>query len=719
MPSADLPLMPTFPDWFGTGDDPSPTGVAGWMDLEMPDFGDYPDASVSAMFDRSTPTSHTVDEATAGNRSLTDTPVERLEPDSMEDLYLPGNPHTIDVLASLLSEFPDPAVEEISVPPVASMAVAVSAPLHSMPVMPALFPTSPEPEPTDSVEVPPTEGFFPDFGSTSPELAPSAQEMPAFPETFDPLDGTDPSADEVRTLRIPPQSDLTAKVLNYGLVAGITGTKPFFNFRVEHAIPSGVRLLGCDPMPSRRQGDRLTWEFGTLKPGDKYRIQMRVEPTGISKLEPDTFAGFETFYSHTTSHQTRVTRTVLESTLTAPASVERGEAVEIVAEVVNTGNWPSTGAVVAFRLPEGLEHPQGREVVVAPGRIVPGEKVRVAISARATGIGSLAVELQVDSDGGTAKTASCEIVIAAPELRLDLLPPIRIPVGETADVRVDIRNVGTGVARNIRANLQWPDGLEFVRADHSGKPVGRQVVWGFDDLAPAGTIALRVTLRPSLPGEYVVRGGCSSEGVPPTTAERPIRAEIDARENRRQIDEFVALMDRQESALAIGLAGATTSMVPANARVRADILEQHILFQLGDTEYALPIRSVMEVGRSRTIAPLPNVAPWLLGLSNLRGDVISVVDLRSFLGMDVGPASKNLRTIVVRTARDRVAAAIVVDRINGTAVIPEGSILTATSPIEDPVSPYVRGVSERDGRLLVLLDVDRLLLSPAFADYSS
>lgn len=747
--SAEMPVMPPLPDWLGVDDDlspASPTGVAGWIDMDMPDFGDFPTASPSEIFGSPTQSSDSTteihphfqtpgpadeaDEAVlAGARSLTDTPVERLEPDSLSDLYLPGNPQTSDILARLLSEFPDAAIAEIPEPKLPPVQVSVSAP-----IVPALFPTAPDLSPPD-LPIPeaelPLDGFFPGFGSLLPELPAPASVPPALSETADPLardadaDPMTASFEQIRTLRVPPKNELAASVLNYGLVAAIAGTKPFFQFRVEHTLPPGVRLLGSEPMPSRRNGDRLTWEFGTLKPGDKYRIQMRVEPTGPTVLNPDTFAGFETFYSHATTHQTRVTRTSLEASLQAPASVELGEKVELAAEVFNTGNWPATDATLTFVLPEGFEHPQGREVVASPGRIAAGEKVRVAISVRATRAGSHAVELFADCEGTPRTSANAEIVVTAPELRLDLLPPVRITVGQAADVRLDIRNVGTGLANNVRASLQWPDGLEFVAADHSGKAVGRQVVWGFDDLPSADTLTLRVTLRPTLPGDYLVKGGCSSERVSPVTSEGGIRAEIDVRQNRQQIDEFVAMVNSRESELVGGLTKLSTGIAGtlsggrAGGGGRADILQQQILFQLGDTEYALPIRSVVEVGRSRTITPLPNVAPWLLGLSNLRGDVISVVDLRRFLGLEPSPLSKNYRVIVIRAGRDQVTAAVVVDRINGTAVVPDASVRKATSPIEDPVAPYMKGVAEREGRLLVLLDVDRLLLSPAFGQYAS
>ncbi|MDH3349126.1 MAG: chemotaxis protein CheW, partial [Desulfobulbaceae bacterium] len=67
--------------------------------------------------------------------------------------------------------------------------------------------------------------------------------------------------------------------------------------------------------------------------------------------------------------------------------------------------------------------------------------------------------------------------------------------------------------------------------------------------------------------------------------------------------------------------------------------QQFIIFTLAGTEYAVPASNVTEVGEMLQVTPLPNVPLWLKGVSNLRGDIISIVDLRSFLKLESGALS--------------------------------------------------------------------------------
>jgi chemotaxis signal transduction protein len=110
------------------------------------------------------------------------------------------------------------------------------------------------------------------------------------------------------------------------------------------------------------------------------------------------------------------------------------------------------------------------------------------------------------------------------------------------------------------------------------------------------------------------------------------------------------------------------------------------------------------------------VPAWVLGVANVRGDIVSLVDLGAFLGLDGLPHGRPGRMVVARARPDELTAGLLVDQVRGIQFVPEDRISTA-SPVEGPVTPYLRGVAEQGGRLLVFLDLDRLLLSPAMRQF--
>lgn len=184
-------------------------------------------------------------------------------------------------------------------------------------------------------------------------------------------------------------------------------------------------------------------------------------------------------------------------------------------------------------------------------------------------------------------------------------------------------------------------------------------------------------------------------------------------ETNRFLDELIANIDYQVEQT-FGLQAMADSS--ATAPVDGDA-EQHVIFALAGTEYAVPIANVTEIGPPLNVTPLPNVPDWILGVVNLRGDVVSMVDLRAFLGMARTNYGQTSRMLVARARQEDMTAGLIVDRVSGIRFLPMEQIGAPSAAIEDQVAPYLRGVYEHDGRLLVVLDFDKLLLSPEMQQF--
>ena len=199
------------------------------------------------------------------------------------------------------------------------------------------------------------------------------------------------------------------------------------------------------------------------------------------------------------------------------------------------------------------------------------------------------------------------------------------------------------------------------------------------------------------------------------TADGEIEAGSEAQEGRADtLSQLVATIDQEiEQALGSEAIAALVSAAPA----RESGEEQYAIFTLAGTEYAVPLGNVLEIGRPPNATPVPNVPDWVLGVANLRGDIISMVDLRAFLGMQRRSFGRDNRILVVQADQAVVTTGLVVDRINGIGYLAEDRIGPPHGPIEDQVTPYLHGVYEHDGRLLVVLDLDGLLLSPEMRQF--
>lgn len=187
-------------------------------------------------------------------------------------------------------------------------------------------------------------------------------------------------------------------------------------------------------------------------------------------------------------------------------------------------------------------------------------------------------------------------------------------------------------------------------------------------------------------------------------------------EETRYLDDLIASIDDRIDALY----GAGDSLDLSDRQTRIPgAEEQHIIFDLAGTEYTVPIGNVLEIGRPLPITLVPNVPHWLLGVANLRGDIVSMVDLRRFLGLPPAAYERDGRMIITQSTDEEVTVGLLVDRVNGIRFLAAEQITAPTAAIEDQVAPYLRGVCEDNGRLLVVLNLDKLLLSPEMQQFES
>jgi purine-binding chemotaxis protein CheW len=131
---------------------------------------------------------------------------------------------------------------------------------------------------------------------------------------------------------------------------------------------------------------------------------------------------------------------------------------------------------------------------------------------------------------------------------------------------------------------------------------------------------------------------------------------------------------------------------------------------LGGEEYGLPILQVQEIVGVLPITPVPGVPAHVLGVVNLRGKVIPVVDLRTRFGLPRVAHTPETCLIFVeaaQAARQRVA--VLVDRVNEVLDIAAADIEAPPALGATVDTTFLRGLAKAGGRVRLLLDVDRVL----------
>ena len=135
-------------------------------------------------------------------------------------------------------------------------------------------------------------------------------------------------------------------------------------------------------------------------------------------------------------------------------------------------------------------------------------------------------------------------------------------------------------------------------------------------------------------------------------------------------------------------------------------IQQLVTFRLGDEEYGVDILKVHEIDRMMDITEVPNAPPSIEGVINLRGKVIPVINLRKKFNLPDREADGRTKIVVVDIG---TSAGMIVDSVS--------EVLRISSDIVEPPPPmtagvsseYIRGVGKLKDRLLILLDIEKLL----------
>ena len=137
--------------------------------------------------------------------------------------------------------------------------------------------------------------------------------------------------------------------------------------------------------------------------------------------------------------------------------------------------------------------------------------------------------------------------------------------------------------------------------------------------------------------------------------------------------------------------------------------EKHLIFALGELRYAVPLDHVVEIAELEQYTPVPNVPDWILGITNLRGDILSLVDLNALFGESTGEVPRGSSLLVAQTNAGDLTTCLVVDRVYGVVNVAPDQVQKLDQVANHTLALHTRGYVHHAGDLLSLLDLEGLL----------
>ena len=141
--------------------------------------------------------------------------------------------------------------------------------------------------------------------------------------------------------------------------------------------------------------------------------------------------------------------------------------------------------------------------------------------------------------------------------------------------------------------------------------------------------------------------------------------------------------------------------------------QEYLIFTLGSEEYAIDILKVQEIRCYEKPTTIANAPEFLKGVINLRGHIVPIIDLR--IKFNVGKAEYTVFTIVIILNLSTRTVGIVVDHVSDVAMLRPDQISPSPEFNTTVNTQYIQGLSSLNERMLIVVDIERLMLSGEMA----
>lgn len=149
------------------------------------------------------------------------------------------------------------------------------------------------------------------------------------------------------------------------------------------------------------------------------------------------------------------------------------------------------------------------------------------------------------------------------------------------------------------------------------------------------------------------------------------------------------------------------------SKASEDPVLQWVTFRLAGETYGVNVMQVQEVLRYTEIAPVPGAPHYVIGIINLRGNVVTVIDTRNRFGLTPGEVTDNTRIVIIEAEKNVVG--ILVDSVAEVVYLRQSEIETAPNVGNDESAKFIQGVCHKNNELLILIELDKLITDEEWA----
>ncbi len=155
----------------------------------------------------------------------------------------------------------------------------------------------------------------------------------------------------------------------------------------------------------------------------------------------------------------------------------------------------------------------------------------------------------------------------------------------------------------------------------------------------------------------------------------------------------------------------------ASANTSEDPVLQWVTFRLEEETYGINVMQVQEVLRYSEIAPVPGAPSYVLGIINLRGNVVTVIDTRQRFGLPPADVTDNTRIVIIEA--DKQVVGILVDSVAEVVYLRQSEMETTPNVGNEEAARFIQGVCNKNDELLILVALEKMMTEQEWAELDS
>lgn len=298
-----------------------------------------------------------------------------------------------------------------------------------------------------------------------------------------------PQSPELKIEKIAPPQAVVGEPVVYSIVVRNVGGSPARDVVVEDRVPKGAELDGTIPQAFEKEAGRLTWTLGTLAPGEQREIKLRVIPVQAGQIGSVATVSF----AAAVTASIKVTAPQVKISMQGPAEAVLGERITFNLTLKNEGEGNARDVWLRAKLPDGLRHPEGTDVELHVGSLMPGMSHSVQLVLQADKLGIVTPLATATNDGRPADSVSSDVKIIRERLQITRTSAENGFVGRPAPLVTRVKNESMEALRNVTVTEQLDARAEIRSVSHQGQYDARtrQIAWRIPVLQPGDALDLQ------------------------------------------------------------------------------------------------------------------------------------------------------------------------------------------------------------------------------------